>query len=139
VVQRTRPEPFERLVACLAPSNQTWAKHAPVLILVCAKMHFEADATENAHAFYDCGAALASLTLQATAMDLWVHQMAGFSAEAARKAFEVPAGISPLAVVAVGYYGDAKQLEEFRHKQEAAPRARKPVGEFAFHDAWGGT
>src|ERR1035441_1844633 len=40
--------------------------------------------------FYDLGAASSYLTLQAAALGLTTHQMAGFDPDAARQAFEIP-------------------------------------------------
>jgi nitroreductase len=136
LAQRSDPQAHQRMVDCLAPGNQTWAANAPLLILVCAATTFARDNSLNPHAAYDCGAAIAHLTTQALAMNLWVHQMAGFSPEKARTTFNIPADVQPLTVIAVGYYGDPATLPEFRQAQESAPRTRKPLTEIAFEGAW---
>jgi len=136
VLERASGEPFERLVACLVDGNIPWAKRAPVLILVCARIGFEKDNSPNAHAYYDCGQAAANLTTQALALDLWVHQMAGFSPEKARVAFSIPVEFDPVAVLSVGYFGDPATLPENRRAAETAPRTRKPLSEIAFGAEW---
>lgn len=136
VAERRDGEPFERMMGCLNESNRAWAGHAPLLILVCARTAF-ANGEPNRHAWYDCGLAVGQLTLQALALELWVHQMAGFSAPTAREAFGVPEDCEPVSVLAVGYYGDPAALPEARRVQEAALRTRKPLGEVAFRGAWG--
>ncbi len=59
-------------------ANQTWAVRAPVLILGAAKTKFAHNGNPNRVALYDLGAASFSLTLQAAALGLATHQMAGF-------------------------------------------------------------
>src|SRR5829696_1208912 len=78
VATQEDPAGFERMLNCLVPQNQAWAKAAPVLMIAVAKTHFEHNGKPNRHALYDTGQAVAFLTLQATALDLYVHQMAGF-------------------------------------------------------------
>ncbi|MCZ7646773.1 MAG: nitroreductase family protein [Planctomycetota bacterium] len=125
----------ERLWETLADGNKPWAAGAPLLILVCANLQ-SGDGSPNRLAQYDCGQAVAALTLQALELDLWVHQMAGFSVERARNTFAVPAPFEPLCVLAVGYYGDPSQLPDQRRQQEAGPRSRKPLDQLAFDGAW---
>jgi nitroreductase len=131
VALRDNKQDFERMVGCLMPSNAEWAKEAPLLILSLARMSFP-DGKPNRHAFHDVGFAVCSLTMQAMAHDLWVHQMAGFDVEKARQTFSVPTGIEPVSVLAVSYYGDEQTLSETRRAQEGAPRVRKPLTEFVF-------
>jgi nitroreductase len=64
---------YPKLFDALNQWNQTWAIHAPVLAVVVAKMTSDKNATPNRHAMYDCGQALAYLTLQAAAEGLFVH------------------------------------------------------------------
>jgi nitroreductase len=62
-----KPE-FERLLSCLIEFNLDWARHAPVLLLSVARMIFQSTGKPNRHAFHDVGQAIASLTVQATAV-----------------------------------------------------------------------
>jgi len=135
ITAKGSPE-FQRLVDCLAPGNAPWAANAPVLILVGARTTF-GDGKPNRHAWYDAGFAVSSLTLQALAGGLWVHQMAGFSAEKARETFAVPAGTDPVCVLAIGYYGDPELLPKDRLQQETGPRARKALSDFVYEGKWG--
>lgn len=123
---------FAKLVDCLAPGNQPWARHAPVLILTLAKTHYDNGAA-NGVALHDLGMANANLILEATALGLHGHFMAGFDAAKARTAFQLPDGLQPVAVIALGYLGDASQLEEPFLSREAAPRQRKALADFTFH------
>jgi nitroreductase len=121
---------------CLAPSNQTWVKNVPVLMLVCADTLFGHNQKENRWGQYDTGAAAENLCLQASSIGLIAHQMGGFNADAAREAFKIPGQITPMAMLAVGYEGDANDLPEELKTRELAARKRKPLGELFFTGCW---
>jgi nitroreductase len=130
---------FERLLGCLAEGNQEWAKQAPVLLLSVAKLHFERNGNENRHAFHDVGAAATTLALQATALGVYVHQMAGFDAAKAKEQYGIPDGYEPVAAIALGYLGNPAALSERLQQREASPRTRKPLEQFVFTDHWNQT
>ncbi len=137
VATREQPAEFQRLASCLVEVNQAWACAAPVLVLAVAKRHFDRNGQENRHAWYDLGQAVALLTVQAEALGLRVHQMAGFSPEKARELFNIPASHEPVTVFAVGYYGRHEQLPESLRQREVGPRQRKSLPEFVFRGGWG--
>lgn len=126
VATRREPEAWRRVHACLVPGNRKWAESAPVLMLTFAKERFERGDRPNRHAFHDLGQAMAVLTVQATHLQLGVHQMAGFSAEEVRARFSVPEGWCPATAVAVGY-----------PEEERPERERKPLDEMVFSGDWG--
>jgi nitroreductase len=78
-----------------------------------------------------------SLVLQAVALGLAAHQMGGFDADKLREKFAIPAGYTPMAMIAVGYQADADILEKEIKERELAPRARKPLEEKFFEGTWG--
>ena len=100
------PSAHDRLFQCLKEGNKKWAFRAPVLILSVARLNFEDEATPNRHAWHDTGMAALSLTLQATALGLIAHRMAGFDVDRARVDLAIPPGFEPVAMIAVGYSGD---------------------------------
>ena len=120
---------YDRLFACLNEGNQSWASSAPVLILTLARTRRERDNQPNRYAWYDLGLAVGNLTTQASALDLYVHQMAGFSAEKARQLFDLPPDIEPVTMIAVGYLGDPEQLAERHRERELAQQQRKTLDE----------
>ncbi len=124
------------MLACLVEFNQTWAKAAPVLAISVARLKFQHDGSANAHAQHDVGAASALLSIQATALGLAVHQMAGFDPEKARQTYNIPADYQPMAAMAIGYPGDPASLPDKLRERETAPRARKPASDFVFSGAW---
>lgn len=127
---------WQQAFDCLAPSNQTWVKEAPVLVLVCANSLFGHNQQPNRWAQYDTGAAAENLCLQATHMGLMAHQMGGFNVETAREKFAIPAEFTPMAMLCVGYEGDANNLPEDLKARELAERKRKPLGELFFDGVW---
>lgn len=137
VAAKDRPAEFDRLVGCLVESNAAWAKQAPVLMLSVAALRFQETGKENRHAFHDVGLAVENLIIQATAMGLFVHQMAGFHVEKARADLAIPDGYDPVAMIALGYPGDPEVLPEKLRQRELAPRSREPLARFVFSGAWG--
>lgn len=127
---------WQQAFDCIVPSNQTWVKDAPVLILVCADTLFGHNQTPNRWAQYDTGAAVMSLCLQATSMGLATHQMGGFNSDKTREVFHIPAQYTPMAMISVGYEGDANQLPEDLKARELAERKRKPLEELFFDKTW---
>jgi nitroreductase len=135
----TKDDPAEhaRLLSCLVDGNILWAQRAPVLMVSVARMSFEDDGKPNRHAFYDVGQAVAGLSIQATALGLAVHQMAGFHPDKVRALYGVPEPFEPVAAIALGYPGDPEGLPERLKQRELAPRERKPLPEFVFSELWG--
>ncbi len=131
---REDPEAHARFVAALNPGNVVWAQHAPVLILVVARL-YEYPGKEHA-SFYDVGLATANLVVQAQALGLVTHQMAGFDAQKARELLNIPEGHQPLAMIALGYPGSPENLPEALREREVAPRVRKQQSEFVFEGQW---
>jgi nitroreductase len=126
---------YDRLFKCLVEGNQQWARRAPVLLLSVATLHFE-DGSSNRHALYDTGMAAENLALQATALGLIVHQMAGFRIDQARVDCQIPEGYEPVAMMAVGYPGDSALLSDRLRMREVQPRVRKPLNEFVYSATW---
>jgi nitroreductase len=134
--KNTDANAWQQAFDCIVPSNQTWAKNAPLLVLICADTLFSHNQTPNKWAQYDTGAAAVSLCLQATSMGLVTHQMGGFNGDKARETFAIPAQYTPISMLAVGYEGDANQLPDDLKARELAERTRKPLGELFFHGTW---
>jgi nitroreductase len=135
VATQDEPDAFANLVACLNPSNAEWAAHAPVLVMTVAKMTMSND-RPHVYAFHDVGLATQNLIVQATALDLYVHPMAGFSADKARELLAIPEGYNPVTMLALGYLGDPDALPEQRREQELTRRVRKALPEFVFSGTW---
>ena len=139
IATKENPVEFEQLLSILAEGNQEWARKAPVLMLTIAKLHFERNGKENRHAFHDVGAASANLAIQAAALDLFVHQMAGFDVPKAKEVYQIPTGYEPSTAIALGYLGNSQTLSESLQQREQNPRTRKPLDNFVFSNTWNQT
>jgi len=134
-----RSEEFQgwhRAFECLAESNRSWACHAPILMLACADTLF-ADGRPNRWCQYDTGAAVMSLSVQATALGLMVHQMGGFDAQRIRTEFTIPESFDCLAMLTVGYQLPQDRLPVELREREQALRSRRDLGESFFEGGWG--
>jgi nitroreductase len=129
-------EAFAKLVGVLNPNNQAWAQNAAVLMIAVARTDNPTNGNPSRTALYDTGAAAAQLCLQAAALGLQAHQMAGFDVAKAREVFGIPANFEPGAAIAVGHVGPASALPEALAQRETAPRTRHPISAFAHHGAW---
>lgn len=117
-------EAFATIAGLLRRGN-SYAHAASALILVCADQG-EDDRTAL-YSAVDAGAAIANLSVEAVAQGLIVHPMAGFDVDGARAAFELPEGVRPLAVVAVGSQGDYGRVAPEIAERDGRPRERLPL------------
>jgi nitroreductase len=139
VATKENPAEFDKLRSVLVEFNATWTKHGPVLAISVARVKNEKDGQPNRLALHDVGSATAQLTAEAVARGLFVHQMAGFDSDKARKTYNIPDGWEPVAAIALGYPGDPQSLPDKLRERELGPRVRKPLAEFVMSDTWGHT
>ena len=128
---------YQKMLDCLVPANVVWAQVAPVLGLVVAQKNFKHNGKPNAWGEYDAGQAAATLVLQATALNLVVHQMGGFDAVKAIATFNIPETAKPVAAIAIGYEGNSSDLSLELQEREKAARSRQPLTSFVFTGKWG--
>jgi nitroreductase len=134
---RSDPTEFERVLSCLVPGNQVWAQRAPVLALGCTSRNLAKTGAPNAAAQHDLGLASGSLTFEATARGLYVHQMIGIVPDRVRELFRVPDDFLPLTGLAIGYLADPSVLPESHRARDLAARTRRTLDEFVFGGRWG--
>jgi len=137
VATKDDPENFKRVLDSFVEFNQSWAKNAPVVALSVAGLKFTHNSEPNRHAFHDVGQASANLALQAAALGLQVHQMAGILPDKAREIFGIPENFEAVAGIALGYPGDPASLPDQLRQRELGKRERKPVDSFVFSGKWG--
>lgn len=128
---------FEKLHSCLVEGNQPWTKVVPVLAIGLTSKKFKKNGKPNAAAEHDLGIAAATLTFEATARGLHVHQMIGILPDKVRELYHVPEDVEPLTAIAIGYAADPTQLPEKFQERDTSPRTRKPLAEFVFSGKWG--
>lgn len=138
VATKDDPAEYDKALGCLVEANQAWAKAAPVLVLTVISTTFKKNGNDNRVAQHDLGQAAAHLTLQAAALGLATHQMAGVDLDKVREAYSVPDGFEPQTAIAIGYPGDPDTLPEgWARDAETAPRSRNGFGEFVFTGKFG--
>ena len=135
VATQDDPEMHERIVGVMTGRNPSWASVAPVLVLAVARLNPERPAA-NPFAYYDLGQAVAHLSVQASALGLYVRQMGGFDHEKACHVCQIPDGYEPMTLIAIGYCGSPEDLPDDLREREKAPRTRKPLAEFVFKGHW---
>ena len=136
VATKEKLEEHARMLSCLVEKNQQWARLAPVLMVSVARLKFEKTGKPNRHAFHDVGLAMGNMLVEATALGLCVHQMAGLFPEKVREIYGVPEGFEPVAAIALGYAAEVDVLPDTFREQELGPRTRKPIGSFVFQGNW---
>jgi nitroreductase len=105
--------------------------------LTIAKLNINSTEQINRHALHDLGLAIANLTFQASAVNLYVHQMGGFDQQKARDIFMIPDNYEPVTVLAVGYKGDLKSLPANLKNRELSERIRKDLSDLVFSEKFG--
>jgi nitroreductase len=126
---------FDDYLGFMADGNRVWAQHAFAIIISMARTKFIYNGKPNRFAMHDTGMAVTNLLLQALAMDVYVHQMAGFSVEKVKEYFNLNDEIEPVAMMAVGYLGDGTSLSGELLKRDETRRPRKSVNEFTFENS----
>lgn len=119
---------WDTFFGLLMEANQAWCKDAATLVVVLSRKTFARNGKPNPVHLFDCGAAFENLALQATAMGLVAHGMAGFDFEKAASALNVPEQYAVAAMIALGRPGDPDALpEDIRDREK--PSDRRPIEE----------
>lgn len=138
LAERTNHVEFERALECLVEANQFWAKHAGVLIMTAISRTFQKNGSPNRVAEHDLGIAAAHFALQAAALGLQAHQMAGVNLAKTRQTYNIPGGYDPMTAIALGYAGPPPGgADPQLAPRDESPRSRKPLSEFVFTGGWG--
>ena len=132
VATKQQEKEHVKMLACLAEANQSWAVQAPVLMLTVAKLTFAHNGKSNKHAYHDIGLAVGNLVVQATALELAVHQMAGIIPDKARLLYRIPEQYEVVTALAIGYIGDPQNLPDALRERELAERTRIPLFRLCF-------
>jgi nitroreductase len=137
IVTVSDPEKLSSLKASLTPGNY-WALKAPAIAAFATRLEWDARMDQGRdYAFFDLGMAAMNYQLQAVEEGLCAHPIAGFNPVAAKAALGLPEPVVLVALIVLGYPGDASGLSEKHLAAEGAPRARKPMEEVSAFDSWG--
>ncbi|WKV13812.1 nitroreductase family protein [Marivirga harenae] len=137
VAKKSHHELFNKVLSGINENNQTWAKNAPVLMLTFAKKTFEKNDKPNMHHMHDLGLAVGNMSAQATAMGLYLHQMAGIVRDNIQRDFDIPDDYEIVSGIALGYKLEIKDVPEELQARESKERARKAISEIVFDGNWG--
>lgn len=122
----------------LMDANKAWCKNAALLCVVIARKTFTRNGKANPVHVYDAGSAWENLALQATAMGLVSHGMAGFDFDKARTTLKVPDEFAVCAMFAVGRHGNPDDLpQEIREREEISDR--RPIQQSICEGPFGGS
>ncbi len=116
---------FDSIVTALAGFNQAWTPAASALIVFAAVP--ERAGKMAAWVDYDLGQAAAHATMQVEYLGLRAHQMGGFKPDAIREAFNLPAGVVPKTVMAVGQFDTSADVAPEIRQRDTAERGRLPL------------
>jgi nitroreductase len=81
--------------------------------------------------------AVANMITQAASVDIYAHQMGGFFPEKVKEYFNLPEGVEPVSIIAIGYLGDGSGLTEDLKVRQNTRSKRKNISEFAFRNSFG--
>lgn len=132
---RENEKVFNDYIGFMADGNKIWAKNAYAIGISMARTRFSHNGKPNRWAFHDTGMAVSNLLLQALALDVYVHQMGGYSVEQVKGYFSLGDDIDPIAMIAIGYLGDGSSLTPELLKRDETRRPRKSISEFVFKDS----
>ena len=122
---RQDDEEFKNIHDCLVEANQGWTANVSALLITAVSKTFDKNGSANRVAIHDLGLAVGNLTVQASAMGIYLHQMAGVDLQSAIDKLNIPEGFEPVTAIAIGCYEGDSQVKE-----------RKAVGEIAFKGTW---
>lgn len=118
-------ENFKRLHDCLVEGNQGWTKDVAALVITVVSKNYAKNGNPNSVAKHDLGLAVGNLTVQASSMGIYLHQMAGILPQKAKELLNIPEGFEPVTAIALGYY-----------EGETKVKPRKEISEIAFKGKW---
>ncbi|TWU36587.1 malonic semialdehyde reductase [Novipirellula aureliae] len=140
IARRQETAAFEAMLGCLAEANRPWAGRAGVLLISVTRQCFRYNNQPNRVALHDLGQAAAHMALQATKLDLQIHQMAGINRSVARQQYEIPETHEPQTAIAIGYpdlSDPVTEEDKEYHRRETGARRRLTLKEQTFSGKWG--
>jgi len=117
---------LERLKETLAPGNY-WANKAPALVAVVTNNSWGMTLGERNYAPFELGMAAMAYQLQAVQEGLYVHPIAGFNADLAKKVLGIADEDSIMVLMVIGYPGDSSHLSKKHLESENGTRNRLPL------------
>ena len=111
-------EAFKTIHECLVEGNRGWTEDVAALVITVVSKNYAKNGNENAVAKHDLGLAVGNLTVQASAMGIHLHQMAGILPQVAIDKLNIPEGYEPVTAIALGYYEGGSGVKERKNVSE---------------------
>jgi len=118
-------EEFKNIHACLVEGNQSWTANVAALVITVVSKNYAKNGTKNTVRKHDLGLAVGNLSVQAQAMGIHLHQMAGIIPQNAIDKLNIPEGYEPVTAIALGYYEGDSEVKD-----------KKALNEIAFKGTW---
>lgn len=119
---------YQHMLESLVEFNQSWAKNAQFLILLCSRTKMSFNQSHSRTHSLDAGASYMQFILQAHLRNIACHPMDGFSHEKIRTFFNIPEIYQIQTVIACGLKGSIESLSK-ELKDKELPTTRKSLNE----------
>lgn len=116
-----------------------WVQDASMIIAVCSQKDLDCVIQDREYYLFDTGMATAFMLLRATELNLVAHPIAGYKPQAVGEILDIPAGLTVIALVAVGSHSAevSPRLSETQIREESQRPARMETGHFFFRNKYG--
>lgn len=125
----TDPKVLGDLKETLSPGNY-WAKKSPAIVGVVTNNAWGMTLGNREYAPFELGMATMAYQIQAISEGLYVHPIAGFNADEAKKVMHIASEDSLMVLLVLGYPGDDSGLSEKHLASEKSERVRLPLEKF---------
>ena len=115
-----------------------WAGSCPLIIAVVSRSDLDCEIPDGRRYYqFGCGMAAMNLMIQATALGLIAHPIAGFKQAPIKDALGIPDSYELIVLIIVGHPGgDVSSLSEKHQAEEASERVRRPLNEVLCWNRW---
>jgi len=122
------PETLASVKAQLSRGNY-WAEPAPLIVAIASRRDLDCALSDRRDYFLlGCGMAIGNLMIQATALGLIAHPIAGFKPEGVKEILAISEAYTLITLVIVGHRSDdLSDLSEKHRAVELGLRDRKPL------------
>ena len=120
-----------KIADALSGFNKQWAPNASALLVV-SVMKAEDGSSSKAN-YYDAGLAASLMTIQAQALGLHTHQMAGIDVKKMASVLGLPSNFEVIVAIAIGQRDIPEKLSGQALKRELAARERLSLDEVVLH------
>lgn len=129
-------EAVEALVDATITDTSPLLRHAPVIIVACARPSDDVTIDGKPYYLFDLGSAMQNLLLAATRLGLVTHLIARFDEVAVRRVLGIPDDVRVIVVTPLAYPREASYADAAAPR--LAERTRRGLAEIAYWGRWRG-